>query len=260
MSKVPSDAADRPDPWRPALVTLTDDTRELVDELQRGLDSERRALEWFQQITIRTLGQLDNVVYSDLARQLRGPQGVLLASLLRPSARRGRMSGLGDETAERVRERLLAHKIFPAHQSAFRELRTDATEYVDAGDDGDAHDPSRQSFIAMRPALTELEEWQERALARLLDGFEERGEILDWAPDVVLASHGELERDWVTRIYDEEPTVAVLTGDSERAARARRLFAAHHILPRFRDGVRVLFGRAGELADAETDEMEVPMA
>lgn len=256
----PDAVGDRPEPFRPALVTLSDDVRDRVDELRSGLSSEDRVLSWVQELTIRTLGNLDAVVYRDLARQFRGPQGVLLASLVRPHARRGRMEGLGDDTAQAVRERFLAHYVFPAHQQAFRELRTDATEYVDAGDDGDAHEPHRQTFIAMRPALSELEQWQERSLSRLLDGFDERGDILDWSPDLVLATHGELSKDWVTRVYSEESAVAVLLGDSEEDARARRLMAAHHILPRFRDGVRVLAGRAGELADAEKEEMEVPMA
>jgi hypothetical protein len=261
MSERDPDAiGERPRPFRPALVTLSDDVRDRVDELQSGLSSEDRVLEWVQELTIRTLGNLDPLVYADLARQYRGPQGVLLAAFLQPGARRGRMNGLGEETAQAVRERFLAKFVYPAHRQAFRELRTDATEYVDDAGDGDAHEPHRQTFIAMRPALSELEQWQERALSRLLDGFDERGDILDWAPDLVLATHGELEEGWVTRCYEEESAVAVLLGDSEEHARGRRLMAAHHIIPRFRDGVRVLAGRAGELADAETDEIEVPMA
>ena len=249
-----------PEPYRPALVTLSKDIRERVDELRGGLESEGRVLEWLQEVTIRTLGEIDTTVYADMARQFRGSQGMLLAALVEPSARRGRMRGLGDETAERLRERLVAHYVAPAHRDAFRELRSDATEYADAGGDGDAHDPKRQRFIAMRPALSELETWQQRALSTLLDGFDERGEILDWGQDVLLATHGELGDEWATRVYDEEPTVSVLLGDSAEDERARRLFAAHHLLPQFRAGVRVLSGRAGEVADEGTERTEAKFA
>lgn len=258
----------RPRPYRPALVTLTDDMQARATELlgdadagePPGLDSEARVLTWLQELSIRTLGALDELVYTDLARQFRGQQGVLLAALLQPHARRGPMTDLGSETAARLRERLLAHYVYPAHHDAFRRLRQDATEYADEADPGDEHDPGRQTFIAMRPALSELEQWQQRALRSLLEGFADRGAILDWVPDLELATHGELDRDWATRLYDEASTVAMLTGDSETDARARRLFAAYYILPRYRAGVRTLAGRAGELPDAEREASEVQFA
>lgn len=249
-----------PEPYRPALVTLTEDVRHRVEELQNGLEDEDRVLMWVQEMTIRTLGRLDARVYADLTRQFRGEQGLLLAALVKPIARRGRLTDLGEEAAQQLRERFLASYIHPAHRDAFRELRVDATEYVDAGGEGDAHDPGRQHFIAMRPALSELEQWQQRALEALLEGFDARGDILDWGHDVLLATHGELDKQWVTRVYNEESTVAVLTGDTDQDERARRLFAAYHLLPKFRTGVRVLAGRAGELADADAEETEVQFA
>ncbi|WP_415381461.1 hypothetical protein [Halosimplex sp. TS25] len=250
---------DEPDPYRPALVTLTEGVRERVDELRTGLDSERRALEWLQEITIRTLGRLDLRVYEDMSRQYRGHQGVLLASLLRSGARRGEMARLDDTVAERVREHFVANYVVPAHRDAFRRLRSDATEYADDADDGDSHDPKRQRFIAMRPALNELEEWQERALDALLEGFDERGELLDWGHDLLLATHGELDQEWITRVYREDSAVAVLTGDSVADQRARRLFAAYHVLPRYRAGVRVLSGRAKETpGTGQGDDTEPP--
>lgn len=249
---------DTPRPFRPALVTLTDGIRERVEELEAGFDHPDRVLEWTQEMTVRTLGNLDELVYRDLARQFRGDQDVFLACLLRPAMRAERYQRLEDHVVRNVREKFVAEFVMPAYQQAFRELRTDATEYVDDAGDGDAHDPHRQSFIAMRPALTELEEWQQRALGRLLDGFSERGDILDWGPDVVLATHGELDREWVTRTYRERSTARMLTSTESADAAARRLFAAHHLLPRFRDGVRVLVSRAGEMADAGERESRTP--
>lgn len=250
---------DRPRAYRPALVSLTEDVRGHARELERGLESERRAVEWVQESTILTLGNMDDLVYQDLARQFRGGQGVLLAAFVVPSQRDPEYHDLPAEAAADLRERFVGQFLLPAYQQAFRELRTDVNEYVDEAGEGDAHDPQRQTHVAMRPALTELGDWQERAVTRLLDGFGARGDILDWAPDVVLATHGQLDRDWVRRVHSERSTVATLCGDDEAAAAARRLFAVYHLLPRFRDGVRVLYGRAGELADVgETPSNDPP--
>jgi len=251
--------ATKPESYRPALVTLTNDVRELTTELMEGLRSEERVLEWLQEMTIGTLGQLDRVVYDDIARQFRGAQGMMLAALVVPEKRRGEMSDLSEDTARELREQLLAEYVHPAHRDAFRELRTDATEYIDAGDDEDEHNPDRQRFVAMRPALTELQQWQQHALASLLVGFESRAEVLDWGHDILLATHGELDEDWVSRACRERSTLDILTGDSRTDEHARRLFAAYHVLPRFRDGVRVLTDRAGEMAqNGEDTDTEPP--
>lgn len=244
-----------PRSYRPALVTLTEDMRALTSELLDGIRSEDRVLTWLQEMTVGTLGRLEWVVYQDLTRQFRGSQGVLLAALVQPSARRGEMNDLDDDTAKTLRERFLSEYVHPAHRDAFRELRTDATEYIDAGDDDDEHNPDRQRFIAMRPGLTELQQWQDRALSQLLDGFGERAEVLDWGHDILLATHGELDKDWVSRIVRERSTLDVMLGDTDTDERARRLFAAYHVLPQFREGVRTLTGRAGEMAQngQETD-------
>jgi len=259
MSRSWSPDNDKPEPYRPALVTLSEDIRGLSEELTDGLESEERALEWLQEVTIRTLGELDSRVYQDMTRQFRSSQGLLLAALLRPSARSADLS-IEESKATQVRERLLARYVHPAHRSAFRELRTNATEYTREASEGDAHNPERQNHIAMRPALSELEKWQQRALTELLDGFEEVGEILDWGHDVLLATHGELSRDWVTRVVEERSTVETLLSDSRADARARRLFASHHLMPRYRAGIRVLSRRAAELPSEDVENKEVQFA
>jgi hypothetical protein len=260
MTESDPEGAANPRSFRPALVALSEDVRERVEELQGGLDDEGRVLTWMQEITIRTLGQIDRHVYADLARNLRGKQGALVASLVRPAKRRDGMERIDESRAKATRERFLAEYIVPAHRRAFRNLRTDATEYVDAAGDADAHNPYRQSAIAMRPALNELDEWQARCLSRLLGGFEQRSDILDWSHDVLLATHGELPEEFVSRAYKEDGTVSMLTGDCDTDEEARRLFAASYVLPNFRSGVRVLSGRAGESADAESERSEVEFA
>jgi len=250
---------DVPESYRPALVTLSQDMRELTEELLDGLRSERRVLTWLQEITVGTLGYLDQLVYEDMARQFRGDQGVLLGALLVESKREGDNCDLSEGAVVDLRQRFLAEFVHPAHRNAFRDLRSDATEYVDGAADEDVHNPDRQRFVAMRPALTELQQWQDRALSQLLDGFDGRDAVLDWGHDILLATHGELGEEWISRCCRERSTLRVLTGDTPADADARRLFAAYHVLPQFRAGVRVLSGRAGEMAeDGEINDTEPP--
>lgn len=246
--------------YRPALVALQEDMRALTSELVDGLESERRVLTWLQEMTVGTLGRLDWLVYNDMVRQFRGDQGVLLAAMVRPAARRGDMRDLDNSRAKDLRERFLGEYVHPALRNAFRTLRRDATEYIDGATEEDAHAPDRQRHLAMRPALTELDQWQERALRSLLDGFEDRAEVLDWGHDVLLATHGELDEDWVSRVVREQSTMDIMTGEAPADGRARRLFAAHYLLPRYRTGVVAILGGAGELADAESDKKEAKFA
>lgn len=240
--------------YRPALVTMSKNVRELVSELRDGLADEDDVVRWLRRATVATLGELEEAVYRGFGRQFLGRQGLLVAAVVRPASRRRDVPG-HVETA--VRERLAARYVLPAHHRAFRELRKDATEYVDEAGDGDAHDPERQSFTAMRPALDELATWQTRTLEALLAGFDEPGDVLEWAEDLELATHGEIPGSFAWRCYNERSTVRVLTGDRPEDERTRRQFAVRHLLPRYRDGVRTLSRRAGEVAAAEHRESEV---
>jgi hypothetical protein len=243
---------------RPALVTLTRDVRRMQADLLAGFDNRRAVLSWCQRLTVRTLGTLGDDFYRELSRQFRGSEeGVLLAAFLTPAAR---TRDLDEDVARELRERLLARRLDPAFRTAFRHLRKDAGEYIDEAGDGDAHDPTRQQHLAMRPSLTEIDEYQADALDRLLDGLADTSEILDWSKVLVLATHGEVERDFLARCYLEGSTQALLTGTDPVDRRGRELFAAYHLLPRFNAGVRDLAGRAGETADAETQTSEVEFA
>jgi hypothetical protein len=242
------------DVYRPALVTMSRDVRELIRDLRAGLENEADVVRWLRRATVVTLGELDTEVYGGFARQFCGGQGLLLAALVVPGARRRSVS---EDVATAIRERLAARYVLEAYHRGFRRLRVDATEYADDADDGDEHDPERQSFTAMRPALDELATWQKRALEELLEGFDERGDVLEWAEDLELATHGEIPEEFAHRCYHERSTVAVLTGDDPVSERARRQFAVHHLLPRFNAGVRMLSRRAGEVAAAESEETEV---
>jgi hypothetical protein len=249
---------------RPALQRLTLDLNEMREDLLSGFRSRADVLGWCQRLTIRSLGELEDQFYHELARQFRGvpksgKERVMLSALLVPVARE---RDFDENTVAEFRQRLASESIGRAYHRAFRQLRPDAGEYVDSEDDRteqSEHDPHRQRYVAMRPALTELEGHQQRVLDELLDGLEDHESILDWTEKVELATHGEIPPEFAERCYRENSTASLLTGGAGRKP-ARELFAAHHLIPAFNAGVRDMRSRAGEKPASEREEKEVPMA
>lgn len=249
---------------RPALVKLTEDIRGLEQELFNGFQSRRAVLEWTQRLAVRTLGEVPMEWYQEIAAAFRGRpakagERARLSALLHPDARTREMP---ERECKEFRRQISARTIRPAGHRAFRQLRNDAGEYVDDPSSGtnSAHSPQRQRYIAMRPALNDLETHQQTALAQVLDGFSDREDILTWGHDLELATHGEISGSFVTDCYTESPTRRMLISDEEPDERARELFAAHYLIPAFNAGVRDLSGRAKELPDAEREEKKVPKA
>jgi hypothetical protein len=260
---------------RPALVTLTKrDMAAMRDELIEGFPSREDVLRWAQRLAVRTLGRLETGFYRRLGDQFRPRRpeharfwehaepadrdhGRTLDYLLEPAAR---CHDIDQEYALEFREHLAATYIQPATHRAFRALRKDAGEYIDEGDEDAVHNPSEQEHIAMRPALDELDGYQQSALRSLLKGFDERAEIIAWGEEIDLATHGEIPGDFVERCYKERVTAALFLMDDERARWMREMYAAVHLLPAFNAGVRDVVGRSGELPDTETDPMEATQA
>jgi len=238
--------------YRPSLVKLTSDLEAMERELLDGLDSRAQALDWIQRLTIRTLGELPQKWYRELGRQFQGvpssgKERTLLSAML---CERERERDICDESAKQLRSRLVALTVRPAYHRAYRKLRKDAGEYVDSKDDSvSGHSPEIQRFIAMRPAIDELETYQQRAMDQCIDGFDERDEILDWGRDVELATHGEISETFVARCYREESTSSILRSDRPADRRARECFVANHLIPQYNRGVRDLAGRAKEQPD-----------
>ena len=252
-----------PDSYRPALVKLTSDLEEMSDELMDGFRKRADVLDWMQRLTIRTLGELPQRWYHEMARQFRGVpksarERTLLSAMLVPAVRD---RDLDEDDATELRSRLIALAIAPAYHRAFRKLRADAGEYVDETDGSvSGHSPHVQRYVAMRPAIDELERNQQEAMSDLLEGFDDRQEIIDWGRSVELATHGEIDEMFIARCYREESTASMLTSGRVVDKRARELFCAHHLIPQFNRGVRDLAGRAKEQPDAEQQEREVPYA
>jgi hypothetical protein len=241
-------------------VKLTADAGDIQREWLDGFANRREILFWIQKAGVYTLGELPNVFIHDLKRQFRHSEhkeGTLLAVLLKPYAR---TREIPDEHAEYVREILVAEEIQPAQSRAFDRLRERATEYVTESKEDDQHDPNRQRFIAMRPSLDELFERQQETLESFLDGFDDARDILEWSNEMPLATHGEIESDLLKRMYREEGTVRVLTGDKQSHERTRELFAIQFLLPAYIAGVRDMTGRASEQPDAGSKDMDVAQA
>lgn len=255
---------------RPALVKLTADLEELRSELVDGFADRAAIVRWAQRLSIRTLGQLPDRWFEALGEQFRGlprrdVERTLVAVLLEDAQRE---RSIDPDDARELRERLYALTIRPAFHRAFRQLRADAGEYLDdESSTASQHSAARQRWIAMRPALDELERYQKRALDELLGdadadvgGLEDRSAILSWGSTLELATHGELPGEFVARCYREPSTVDVLAGAGAAPQRGRELFWATHLAPVCNRGVRDLSGRTAEQPDAEKKDRTIPTA
>lgn len=247
--------------FRPSLKKLVLDLQELETELVDGIGNRREILQWTQQLTVRTLGRISDDWYRELAEQFRanpsdhqGP--MLLEALMTPENRSRRID---ERAAENIRNALITHTIRPASHRAFRKLRNDAGEYIDSDNDQTStHSPQIQRYIAMRPALDEIDDQQQEALEKCIDGFDGHSEILEWTRDLELATHGEINDRFRNRAVEESSTRWMLTTQTPEAVTARMLFAAHYLIPAFNAGVRDLSSRAGEMPQSDESKDNDP--
>ena len=127
-----------------------------------------------------------------------------------------------------------------------------ANEYVGEDiDDGDVPDASDQAHVAMRPALSELDERQELTLEKLLDGFEDDDELLHWALIASQSSFAELDGQFASALEAEKNTRDMLVGraDDDLSAEFREDVAANDLIPSFNAAARSVVDGAAE-ADA----------
>jgi hypothetical protein len=262
---------DREHSRRPALPKLIDDVDELRNELLEGFATRADILRWCQRLSVRTLGELPDRWYREIGDQLRGlpddeRERTLISALLSDEYRRREIAATD---ARELRERMYVLTIRPAFHRAYRQLRADAGEYLDDDATESKHTAGRQRWIAMRPALDELEAYQQDALDELIGsrrnlsdpgGFDSKSGTVPWGDKLEQATNGELAGEFVARCYRETSTVDVLTGDDTASRRARELFWAVHIAPVCNRGVRDLAGRTSEQPDAEREEKRTPTA
>ena len=261
MDETGAEEMDEFESFRPALLKLDKDVRELEVSLLDGFGSRAEIIEWTQRLSVHTLGRVSQDWFTEMAKQFRSAyddeyERTLVSCLLTGDTRVRPITG---EQAGEVRRQMIAKTIRPAKREAFRELRKSAGEYI-AEDSGSAeHNAARQRFIAMRPALDELHERQQEVLEHLIQpgGFADRDDLLAWTRDLELATHGEIPAGFGTRCYQERSTRRMLTGEGAGYDHAREFFAAAYLIPCFNAGVADLSNRSKENPEKERTEKSV---
>lgn len=118
-----------------------------------------------------------------------------------------------------------------------------------------------------RPATTKLTHDQADLVVDLLDGFDDRRDLLEWAQDLVIQSLGQLEDSWYSRTLTNPAILTILLGrpygpisevDLEDldalAAEIRRGIVAKDLLPAFHAAHRTFRWAAVERIDHLDDE------
>lgn len=248
-------AAVRDDP-RPALTKLNTDQRAVIASGLEGFHSRRELVEWSQRAIVATLGHLDDDLFADVV--LERPT---TAMLMRDAEAREYWSPREDpipgDVAEEFRRRFVAREVAPSATKALRRFRWNTHEYVD--DSLDAPDPEVQSHPGMRPALSQLEERQERELRRLLDGYKDEATLVDSFSRLSLATYAEHDEDLLEDVLEEEHTRGHLLGADgyPEASEFRERFAAVFVLPAYNRAARLLSDRSTELVEQERSGMDV---
>lgn len=246
---------------RPSLRKLRVDVQEMRGDLEAGFDTPADVLRWFQRLAVRTRGEIPQRRYHQVAAYFppskNHDRGVFLETMLADHARENPL----DFDATNVRQYFWAWSVLPAFHRALRELRKDAGEFV--GESKEAQNVAKMRYIAMRPAIDELDTDQGAVLNQFLEGFDDPADVLGWGERLQLATHGEpvqpdLPGGFASRLYTEGIAVdglpetsntALLTRQDDTHKRAREWLAAKLLLPAFNRGVRDLAGRTGEEAD-----------
>lgn len=256
---------DETESFRPALMRMALDAEETRDELLAGFDNRGQLIKWFGRVSIRSLGELDPKLFRMTKRFFhpslhRSDRNHYDLDVLLASDSEQRCREIDHAVATGIREHIWQEFCKDAFHRALRKRRKAAGEYLDSsGPNTDSeYDPQLQRYIAMMPAVNELEQYQQRALDSCLDGLDSRQQIVDWVLLMELATHTELDQDFGRDCYHQESMVAMLTGDRTVHRRFREMFAVSTLLPMFNEGNFDLGGKAKEMPRRETQEREAP--
>ncbi|MFB6189677.1 MAG: hypothetical protein ABEI57_07310, partial [Halapricum sp.] len=116
-----------------------------------------------------------------------------------------------------------------------------------------------------RPALANLSRRQQHALASLLDGFEDRPDVLRWMQDVVIATVGALDDEWFSTRATDASVMSALLGEPWGTSRGltagtpeevRRGIAAQDILPAVHRAQRNFRWAASEYYDDPDHDLD----
>lgn len=244
-------------PTYPALRNLEAAQQQVAEELRDGFRETDDLFFWLQDLVVVTFGYVDKQLLDEaytshsLRMCLQTGEDFRAVSF-------DHLDPIDPKIAREFRLHL-EEDLNAVFQKAYRDLRSNANEYVDA--EGRPDPVADDAPVALRPSLERLNERQQVVLQELLDGFEDDEEILDWARRLNAATYGELPQRVITGLRGKErPLRDNLLNEenleyaSDHRDQFRYLFAATYLLPAFNDGVRTLTGAAGERSDVDDDE------
>jgi len=242
------------DDTRPALSALVNYQREMLNEWLTGFDSREALIEWSQDCCIATLGELPDEWYETMLFH----EAILALMLEGPAAQRWAPASAGlpsqeQSTIYRIKD---GGNIVDACNRAMEKMRYSANEYVGEDvDSGDVPDAGEQEHVAMRPALSELDERQEATLEKLLDGFKNDREILHWALVASQSTFAEFDGEFASKLENEQHALDLLVGRGDPAVSAefREDVAATHLIPSFNAAARRVIDGANEADSTDTD-------
>lgn len=242
-------------PTRPAVSKLATDQARVIVWLLDGFDDRVEMLAWMRELTIQSLGSIDDEWFARVASD-----STVVSALLGEPWGTLQQDGVGDlppEFASEIRRGMVAEDLLPAFRQAHKEFRWSAGERVEYLDeegemDSERIDPREQQYPSMRPALGELAERTEWALASLLAGFENRGALLLWVQSTVAIIHAEIDEDEIRAAYFHTPSREMMLERGERGRFLRTAWAAEYLLPAFNRATREVAERAGEVTSEQT--------
>lgn len=179
----------RPPSVEPALDDLHRKQDKLFRRLATGFRSRRDILLWMHDVSLRTLGQVPDSWFADLV----GTRYKTAALLADEQSRDDVSAAAADAERAAVERGVLADDtLVEACRQGMSVLSRQANEYIDGEEQVD---PSAQSWLAMRPAVDDLAQRQQRVLKRALelDGqlpIDSRADVREWVRDAVRATKG----------------------------------------------------------------------
>lgn len=248
---------------KPALLTLLHDQAALIDseysrneieyDLRSGFPDRRRLIEWYQRAAVRTLGYIaDYWEPIDCVDD----ENLVKAMVSNPI---GDIEPHGPWVAADYRRRVESMMVMPACNSAYRNLRSSASEYIrtpdEEGEKSAELDPDKQKHVAMRPGFQTLDDQQRKALERLWGGFDSRDELGDWILSLNSPTNGEIRNDLSQSVTNDDVAMKHLVRepDTDGAIVYREAFACVELLPAFIEGIE-----AAETAELAKTKSETP--
>lgn len=239
---------------RMALMQLSTDQARMIVQLMDGFDSRQDILRWMQDLTIQSLGHLED----DWFATVTASPGTVSALLGRPW---GPIPEISPVTAKEIRRSIAARELLPAYQRAIAEFRWAAKERTEIDDiDQSSIDPFNQKHPAMRPNLTHQDKKHGWALDRLLEGFDNEDEVLLWANYVTSSTYAEIDGETISGAYFDKPIRQSMTDRGSPIARFKReAWAAKYLLPAFNRATHAVAKRSQEvISTARTDRRGPP--